>query len=234
MLSQEQPETHGGIIRPLVADGDDFRYAMSLACRVRLNGMAFQDPSSRLLALVGDDIRGASAPTPTPGGHAVFELLFYSDISAGEKVRLVLEHGGQRTPTTFRAGFVAGVGIGSVDEPLTVDVASPPEPPSSRLPDAFALRQNAPDPFVDRTLIQYDLPRAAHVTLEVYSAAGREIGVLVDADQDAGRHEAYFDGSSLAPGAYQFRLKVGSFEAAHRMLLLAPGEPDFESRLRMR
>jgi hypothetical protein len=139
-------------------------------------------------------------------------------------VRLVLEHDRQ-TPSTFRAGFVAGVGIGSVDEPLAVDVALPPEPPLSHPPDAFALRQNAPDPFVHRTLIQYDLPRPMHVTLDVYAATGREIGVLVDGARDAGRHEAYFDGSSLPPGAYRFRLKAGSFEASHRMLLLAPGEP---------
>jgi hypothetical protein len=64
-------------------------------------------------------------------------------------------------------------------------------------PAGLTLRQNAPNPFSDRTTIEYPLPASALVTLNVYNALGQTITTLVNAREDAGIHSVAFDASHL-------------------------------------
>jgi hypothetical protein len=43
---------------------------------------------------------------------------------------------------------------------------------------------------------------------------------LVQETQEAGLHEAKFDGSNLASGVYFYRIQAGSFVQTKRLLLL--------------
>jgi len=85
---------------------------------------------------------------------------------------------------------------------------------------AFSLRQNYPNPFNPVTIIQYEVPHASDVVLEVYNLLGQSVARLVHENQRAGLHQATFDGSRLASGAYIYRLTAGSFMSSKVMLLL--------------
>ncbi len=88
------------------------------------------------------------------------------------------------------------------------------------LPDVFALEQNYPNPFNPSTMIRFDLPKAAYVTLRVYNVLGQEVAVLVDAMKEAGKHSVEFDADQYATGLYFYRIDSESFSETKKMLLL--------------
>ena len=79
---------------------------------------------------------------------------------------------------------------------------------------------NYPNPFNPSTTIRYELPKSSEVRLGVYDMLGREVAVLVNAMLDAGVHEATFDGSGLAGGAYVYRLRAGAFVQSKTLMIL--------------
>ena len=81
---------------------------------------------------------------------------------------------------------------------------------------------NYPNPFNPITKINYELriKNYEFVSLNVFDALGREVVVLVNQKQNAGRYEVEFDGSNLASGLYFYTLKSGSFTETKRMLLI--------------
>jgi hypothetical protein len=93
------------------------------------------------------------------------------------------------------------------------------------LPAGYALRQNYPNPFNPGTTIQYDLPRASHVRIEVYSMLGQRIRTLVDGQMPAGPHTVEWnsltDAGAPAPsGVYIYRMVAGEFSQTRKLLFL--------------
>ncbi len=88
------------------------------------------------------------------------------------------------------------------------------------IPEAYALRQNFPNPFNPSTEIQFDLSEDAMVSLIVYDVLGREVARLVHEELRAGTHRARFDAGNLPSGVYFYRIQAGDFHSTHRMTLL--------------
>jgi hypothetical protein len=88
------------------------------------------------------------------------------------------------------------------------------------VPDVYFLSENYPNPFNPTTNVNYGLPEDAHVTIQLYDILGRQVGVLVDEDQQAGYHQVQFDGDQLASGMYFFRMQAGKFAETKKMMLL--------------
>jgi hypothetical protein len=88
------------------------------------------------------------------------------------------------------------------------------------VPTEFALEQNYPNPFNPSTQIQFALPKATHVMLEIYSALGELITALVDETRQAGYYSEQFDATGLASGLYFYRLQSGDFVDTKKLLLL--------------
>ncbi len=88
------------------------------------------------------------------------------------------------------------------------------------VPEAYALRQNFPNPFNPSTEILFDLPETAMVSLVVYDVLGREVAHLVESELPAGWHRARFDAGNLPSGIYLYRIQAGDFQDTGRMLLL--------------
>jgi len=77
----------------------------------------------------------------------------------------------------------------------------------SILPDAFLVYGNFPNPFASQTTLQFDLPTAALVRLEVIDMLGRQIHASPATLLSGGRaREIAFSGAHLPAGTYVFRL----------------------------
>jgi len=93
-------------------------------------------------------------------------------------------------------------------------------------PEAFALKDNYPNPFNPTTTIKYALPEAVDVKLEVFNVVGQVVRTLVDGHQNTGRYVVQWDasddsGHSLSSGIYFYRLQAGDeFLEVKKMLLL--------------
>lgn len=87
-------------------------------------------------------------------------------------------------------------------------------------PSSFLLHQNYPNPFNPNTVITYELPATAQVSLKVYDVLGREVATLVSDRQSAGRYEVKWDASGLPSGVYFYRLSAGTFVHVKKMLLM--------------
>jgi hypothetical protein len=79
---------------------------------------------------------------------------------------------------------------------------------SSELPSSFDLIQNYPNPFNPVTVIKYQIPKAAYVSIILYDQLGREAAVLHAGDQQAGYYQATVDGTNLASGIYFCRINA--------------------------
>lgn len=91
-------------------------------------------------------------------------------------------------------------------------------------PLAFELYQNFPNPFNPSTIIRYQLSVNSYVTLRVYDMLGKEVAVLVNEEQSAGRYEIEFlsavGSRQSASGVYFYQLKAGDYTAVKKMILL--------------
>jgi hypothetical protein len=80
----------------------------------------------------------------------------------------------------------------------------------SGLCNHLQLAQNHPNPFNATTRISYFLPRAARVSLEIFSANGAYITTLLDQRQNRGYQTLTWDAANLPSGIYFYRLQVNN------------------------
>jgi hypothetical protein len=88
------------------------------------------------------------------------------------------------------------------------------------VPLVTELYGNYPNPFNPTTRIQYALPFAMQVRLEVFDLMGRRVALLVDGEQRAGSQIVNFDASALSSGVYVYRLTAGGQTLTQKMTLL--------------
>jgi hypothetical protein len=104
-----------------------------------------------------------------------------------------------------------------------VDVADRSE---ATIPSENQLLQNYPNPFNPETRIVYRVKEPLQrVRLVVYDLLGKEVKVLVDANQPAGSHTAVWNGRDAlgrqaASGTYIYRLSAGDYIEARKMVFL--------------
>jgi hypothetical protein len=88
-----------------------------------------------------------------------------------------------------------------------------------QVPAFIFLSQNYPNPFNPTTTIEYDLPQAATVSLEIYDLLGLKVSTLINSLQPAGDQTVIWDGSDKPSGVYFYRLKAGDYSETRKMLL---------------
>ena len=94
-----------------------------------------------------------------------------------------------------------------------------PEMQPSR-PLNYLLLKSFPNPFNPSTTIEYDVPKAGHISLRVFDLTGSEVAILREGEIQAGRHRAVFDGRDLASGIYFTRLEVNGFSQSVKLILV--------------
>ena len=79
---------------------------------------------------------------------------------------------------------------------------------------------NYPNPFNPSTIIPYELATEQHVTITVYDILGRQIAVLVDNNETAGRHHAVFNAQGLSSGIYVYQFRSNHHVENRHMLFI--------------
>ena len=91
----------------------------------------------------------------------------------------------------------------------------------TNLPTDFTLSQNYPNPFNPSTTLQFGLPEASQVRLEIFNMLGQKVATILDNElKQAGFHSVQFDARSLSSGMYIYRIQAGDFVQTNRMLLI--------------
>jgi len=95
----------------------------------------------------------------------------------------------------------------------------------AEVPRKFSLLQNYPNPFNPSTIIEFDLPKDALVTLKIIDLLGREVTTLKDKEPyTAGIHHAEFTATNYTSGVYFYRIMAQidgkTFTDVKKMILL--------------
>lgn len=101
-------------------------------------------------------------------------------------------------------------GVGDSDKPL---------------PTSFTLHQNYPNPFNPTTTIEFDIPFASQVELEVFNILGQKVVTLVSERLSAGNYRAGWDGRFRSgrngpSGIYFYRLRAENVSLVRKMVLI--------------
>ena len=89
----------------------------------------------------------------------------------------------------------------------------------TEIPTDYALG-NHPNPFNPSTVITYQLPESAQISLKIYDLLGREVTTLVDEYRNAGKYQSVFTTTDLTSGIYIYALRVNSQNVSKKMVLL--------------
>jgi hypothetical protein len=102
-------------------------------------------------------------------------------------------------------------------------VAVGDRPPVDRLPTVVALRA-APNPFVQRTQMTFELPSESHVRMTAFDISGRRVQTLYEGSAPAGVHHMDWSarspsGGPLQAGIYLIRLEADGKTVVRRVAL---------------
>ena len=92
-------------------------------------------------------------------------------------------------------------------------------------PLVFALSQSTPNPCKDRATISFAIPNKAHVTLNIYNAAGQLVKTLVNGQQEPGIRTVIWNGQdrnnrTVAQGVYFYRLTADNYTSTKKLLIV--------------
>ena len=96
---------------------------------------------------------------------------------------------------------------------------------NASVPSFYELKQNYPNPFNPSTTIEFSIPKAGQVRLEIFNILGQRIRTLINNDLAPGNYRKRWDGRNnqgrlMPSGIYIYRLKNKEFSATKRMLLI--------------
>jgi len=94
-----------------------------------------------------------------------------------------------------------------------------------KLPGSARLYANYPNPFNSSTTIEYEIPSAEHVSVQLFDLSGRLVKTLSDRLHRPGSYTFKWDGRNIdgrqaASGVYLCVLKSGSVTEVQKMVLI--------------
>lgn len=84
--------------------------------------------------------------------------------------------------------------------------------------NSVQLYQNIPNPFINNTSIGYYLPKATTVHLSISDISGKQIMVIADGLQSAGKHTVQINSKALNNGVYNYRLQTDNVFISRKLI----------------
>ena len=93
------------------------------------------------------------------------------------------------------------------------------------VPDNYRVSQNYPNPFNPETRIEYGLPKAGQVVINIYDINGHVVRNLISEHQSAGNHSVKWNardnnGTKVVSGIYFYYFKAGDYSQTLKMILM--------------
>lgn len=83
----------------------------------------------------------------------------------------------------------------------------------------LVILQSVPNPTDGETMIQFELPFASEVSLDLSNSFGQQVMQVEKGSFSAGRHQLRFDTEGLASGIYYYTLRAGEHLATKKMII---------------
>ena len=77
-----------------------------------------------------------------------------------------------------------------------------------------------PNPFSNKTIIEYSLYNQDFVLLEIFDIKGQKVTTLINEKQQAGRYQIVFDASEMPAGIYFYSLKTSQGKQMGKIILI--------------
>jgi hypothetical protein len=90
----------------------------------------------------------------------------------------------------------------------------------NNLPESYVLYQNFPNPFRQKTTIQYDVPETCFIELVIFNMVGKEVTKLVSRDHSPGTYIVEWDAADFTSGIYFYRFETDRSIKGKRLLKL--------------
>ncbi len=97
--------------------------------------------------------------------------------------------------------------VGSINDPVFLN-------------DNLTLCQSYPNPYNSEVIIRYQLPKAAHVSLKIYTMKGILLSTLVDSYKQPGNYKANWDSWRCGSGIFYIKLSVGDRNIIRKAVVL--------------
>ncbi len=93
------------------------------------------------------------------------------------------------------------------------------------IPENYGLAQNYPNPFNPETMIEFQLPENADVSIMIYNLLGQEVKTLVEEKMEAGYQKITWtgrdnNGVKVPSGMYIVQMQAGNFRQIRKMTIL--------------
>ena len=153
----------------------------------------------------------------TEPGWTEHKLLLRNFITPSDQVKARFE----ASDFLYEGSIVeAGLDAFKVEKIECGPTSIPDEVDAVGLPKEFALLGCYPNPFNAKVTIKFALPRASHITLEIFDLLGRKIETAVDDFQAAGYQSVTWDAGNRSTGIYFYKICMGDFKDTGKMMLL--------------
>lgn len=86
--------------------------------------------------------------------------------------------------------------------------------------EGLSLDPPQPNPFREKTLISFNIPKPGKTYVDVYDGNGRQVARLVNANLDKGRYQVTLSESGFIPGTYFVKLSNGGNSLTQKVILL--------------
>lgn len=84
---------------------------------------------------------------------------------------------------------------------------------------SYKLHQNYPNPFNPVTKINFEMPEANYVTLNIYDTSGSIVNTIFKGQLSQGSYSLNYDASYLSSGIYFYEMKSGKFVMTKKMVI---------------
>ena len=97
---------------------------------------------------------------------------------------------------------------------------------TENIPGIRFATSNYPNPFNPSTTIKYSMPKAGHLTLNVYNVRGQLVKTLIDGNRPAGADQTIVwdgtnnQGSNVSSGVYFYEARTGGEVTVQKMALV--------------
>jgi hypothetical protein len=182
------------------------------------------------VTVFGKILRSIEALTPARSGDTIYVMDMKNDGSPYEGRACAVRDSGRTVFFGFPLYFMNKDQAKAAAQKVMLEFGEQPlgvlGNPGSRVTIRDTrLFQNAPNPFDQTTVINYQLPKAGRVSLKVYNVAGQLVRTLVDAVQNPGSYSVKWDGRDgnnlqVSNGVYVCRLQSGGFSQTGKMVVL--------------